>query len=422
MPDVIVSGAGPSGISTALHLLAGGRSVTVVDKATFPRDKCCGDGLTTLALRQFEALGFDPRTLGSWKEISTTVFQAPNGHQTRLQAPRDGVRMGAVQRSELDAAFVAFARDRGVDIKESTTINEISRTDHGIEAQLDDGSSLSATYAVGADGMWSPLRHLVDRQPRADINVQEQQPKRYLGDIHAFRQYFQVTGPATEELWVWFEQDLLPGYVWSFPLGNGLVNVGFGIQRAPGQSVNWMNQAWPELLKRPHIAGVLGEAEPVGNHKAWPIPANINTRLLSGLNGRVLYVGDAARVVDPLTGEGIGQALETGHLAADAIARGGVANPQRTAALYRRSIQSGMKIDNEFASMIARLVSHETPANTAIKLAPKGPWKGRYAFKWAFEDNPRAGLLTPWRYPSRFKKKRGAFVDDTSTSEANKNH
>src|SRR3546814_18608972 len=96
--------------------------------------------------------------------------------------------------------------------------------------------------------MWSPIRkHLVVG------------PAGYLGEWHAFRQYFTDVGPrAATELFVWFEPDLLPGYAWSFPLPGGGANVGFGIQRDGGKvtRVQDMQQLWPEILQRPHIRAV----------------------------------------------------------------------------------------------------------------------------------------------------------------------
>ncbi|MGD6420555.1 hypothetical protein VWP48_21845, partial [Xanthomonas citri pv. citri] len=101
----------------------------------------------------------------------------------------------------------------------------------------------TSRYAVAADGVWSPTRRA--------IGMHGESP--YLGEIHAFRQYFRnVTGIARDQLWVSFERDLLPGYLWSFPSGDGGANVGFGIERKPGQSVQWMKDIWPELLQRPH--------------------------------------------------------------------------------------------------------------------------------------------------------------------------
>ena len=148
----------------------------------------------------------------------------------------------------------------------------------------------------------------------------------YRGEWHAFRQYFTDVGPrASEELFVWFEPDLLPGYAWSFPLPDGRANVGFGIQRDGGKvaRVQDMGPLWPQLLARPHIAAVLGpDARPESPHRAWPIPARVDDIVLA--TRRTLFVGDAAAATDPMTGEGIGQALLTGVLAAEAIEAGGL--------------------------------------------------------------------------------------------------
>src|SRR5204862_3236627 len=117
---------------------------------------------------------------------------------------------------------------------------------------------------------WSPLR-------KAFLG-----PESYLGEWHAFRQYFsEVTGVAAGQLCVWFEADLLPGYAWSFPLPDGRANVGFGIQRQPGEPTHTMKAQWAELLTRPHIAAALGSgAAPEMPHKAWPIPARVERTAL----------------------------------------------------------------------------------------------------------------------------------------------
>ena len=78
---------------------------------------------------------------------------------------------------------------------------------------------------------------------------------------------------------MWFEADLVPGYVWSFPLPDGRANVGFGIQRGGKVATKEMKALWPEILARPHIAAVLGpDAQPEARHQAWPIPARVDGR------------------------------------------------------------------------------------------------------------------------------------------------
>lgn len=401
--DVLVVGAGPAGVSAAIHLTRAGKSVIVIDKATFPRDKCCGDGLTTAALRRLEALGFDPRTLPSWKTVDATIWRSPSGHTIHLDVPHDGgIRVGVAKRVDLDAALVTHARAAGIDIREATALKAAQVDESRISVDAGD-ETFDASYVVGADGMYSPLRRALAPKHEA-----------YLGEIHAFRQYFEnVDGPAAEELWVSFEPDLLPGYVWSFPLGDGRANVGFGIERQPGKSVQWMRDIWPDILQRPHVREALGDnATPSEPHKAWPIPARIRPEMLTAANGRVLFVGDAARAVDPLTGEGIAQALETGELAADAIAQ--EATPYDAANRYRTALRRGLQFDNRFAASLARIVRHERGARFVIQAAPRGPFRGRYAIRWVFEDNPRAALLTPWRWRERFKSKPTAFASKAS--------
>ena len=135
-----------------------------------------------------------------------------------------------------------------------------------------------------------------------------------------------VTGPAADRLYVWFEADLLPGYAWSFPLPGNRANVGFGVLRERSRRVGDMKDLWVDLLRRPHIVAALGPGfELEDRHTAWPIPARVDDVTLS--HGRTLFVGDAAAATDVMTGEGIGQALLTGRLAAEAILAAGLGRP-----------------------------------------------------------------------------------------------
>src|SRR5918999_404239 len=119
--DVAVVGAGPAGAAAAVTAARGGAAVLLVDKARFPRDKCCGDGLTTLALRHLEALGLDPRRVPSWTEVPDTVVHSPSGRQVRLPLPRGrGSYSVVARRSDLDAALVELARAAGAQVVEGT--------------------------------------------------------------------------------------------------------------------------------------------------------------------------------------------------------------------------------------------------------------------------------------------------------------
>ena len=212
-----------------------------------------------------------------------------------------------------------------------------------VVVDVDALGAVAGRYLVAADGMWSPVRKALGLATPG-----------YLGEWHAFRQYFDgVTGSAAHRLWVWFEPDLLPGYAWSFPLPGGQANVGFGVQRDGDRRVRDMKALWPELLARPHIAEALGpSAVAAAPHKAWPIPARIDQAVLA--RGRVLFVGDAAGACDPLTGEGIGQALLTGTLAARAILDAGALQPELAASGYRRAVAEEWLPDHRMAALLSR--------------------------------------------------------------------
>ncbi len=387
--DLAVVGAGPAGAAAAVTAARAGLAVRVVDRACFPRDKCCGDGLTTGALRRLERLGLDPGSLASWQPVRTARVRIPDGQVASFDLPDpDGVRAATVPRLELDAALVGLARASGATVEEGRAVVAAQPAPGGVELCFADGSQLRARYVVAADGMWSPLRKALGL---ADPG--------YLGEWHALRQYHRGVGPAAGDFWVWFEDDLRPGYVWSFPLPGGRANVGFGLRRAPGQATGSMKRLWAELLRRPHIASVLGPGaeaeEPV---RAWPIPARIGGTRLAALGGRVLFAGDAARAADCMTGEGIAQALETGELAARAALTWGPGEPGRAAAEYRAVIGRGMAIDDRVSALFSRVLAGERGSRAWFGVANASQRTRRAFARWMFEDYPRAGLVTPWRW------------------------
>ena len=404
--DVAVVGGGPAGAAAATLLARRGRSVVLVDKARFPRDKCCGDGLTAGALRRLEALGLRPDAVPSWCAVEDVWVRPPSGRTVRFPLPR-GERAGTyaaiARRVDLDAALLDLARAAGVKVHDGHGLLGASVATGGDHVLLDvDGlGPIAARYVVGADGMWSPLRKALGA---ADEDG-------YLGEWHAFRQYFRNVGPAAaSQLWVWFDEDLLPGYAWSFPLPGGRANVGFGIRRSEGMATRAMAEQWQDVLGRPHVRAVLGEAaEPESPHKAWPIPARIDRSPLNAAGGRALFVGDAARATDPMTGEGIGQALETAELAVEAIERGGPFAPHVAAAHYERAVGAGLAADHRLAASLSSTLASRRGAEWSVRIAGATDWTRRNFARWLFEDYPRAILATPARWHPRMFTSPGAY-------------
>lgn len=406
--DVAVVGAGPAGVAATLTLARAGREVLLVDKAVFPRDKCCGDGLTTGALRLLEDLGLRPETVPSWQPVDDVVVRAPDGHEVRFPLPRGrGAYAAVARRSDLDAALVDLVREEaGATVLEGTAVTGATGLDDRVVLHLAGGEQVAARYAIGADGMWSPLRRSLGAGPG----------RRELGEWHAFRQYFSAVGPrASRELFVWFEPDLLPGYAWSFPVAGGGANVGFGIQRGGDIATRDMAQLWPALLDRDHVKAVLGSnARPEGPHKAWPIPAHVESAVLHAADGRALFVGDAAAATDPLTGEGIGQALLTGRLAAEAILGAGGLASRAAARSYAGSVHRELAADACMSRLLIRAVRHRRGAVAGLRLAGASDWTRRSFGRWLFEDYPRAFLATPGRWSEHSLAGDGAWAEPSS--------
>ena len=398
--DVAIVGAGPAGIAAALTLRKSGYDVVVVDKAMFPRDKCCGDGLTTGALRILEELEFDPSTVPSWTVCEDVRLRSPGGREMYMPLPHGAGQFAAITpRIELDNALVDQAKRAGVRVLEGHAFTAIdnSSLDY-VTLDVENIGVVRAKFVVAADGMWSPVRKALGLSQSG-----------YLGEWHAFRQYANnVTGTAKDRLHVWFDKDLLPGYAWSFPLKGGRANVGFGILRGGKYSVQEMKDLWPNLLQRPHIREALGAtAEMEDRHTAWPIPARVTTATLS--SGRVLFVGDAACVTDTLTGEGIGQALLSGQLAGQAI----VATGNREASIARRNYEKLVKqhlfADHRMSVTLGKVLQSSIGARVALRLTSLTPWTRRNFVRWMFEDEPRAAVFTPRRWHKGFLKRDGAF-------------
>ncbi|MCU1387155.1 MAG: putative oxidoreductase [Ilumatobacteraceae bacterium] len=400
--DVVIIGAGPAGSAAARVLAAAGRDVVMVDKAVFPRDKCCGDGLTTLALRELETIGFDPSDVPSWTRVDAAWLRSPSGHEVEVPLVGDGQFAAVTPRVELDAALVRHAVAAGATLLDGHAFAGLVDTDPAgetIAVEITGVGAIRARYVIAADGMWSPVRKALGGSTPG-----------YLGEWHGFRQYAtNVTGPAARRLYVWFEPDLLPGYAWSFPLPDGRANVGFGVLRDGTRKVQDMKTTWPDLLQRDHIRAALGpDVQMEGRHTAWPIPARIDSTTLA--TGRVLFVGDAATATDALTGEGIGQALLTGRLAAEAVLSGGGLDAEATRAHYRRHVADHLFADHRMSILLSKVLATDRAARGAVRVVALSGWTRRNFARWMFEDEPRAVAFTPSRWHRAMFRRKGAYA------------
>jgi flavin-dependent dehydrogenase len=295
--DVIVSGAGPAGVATAVALVRadaglGGR-VVCLDKATFPREKPCGGGLTGHARAALAALGLEVRVPHVPCREGRIVYHT-HARDVRLERPVDVVR-----RRDFDADLVTQARAQGVEIIEGEGLAGFAVDGDGVSVTTTSGRALRSRVLVGADGAGSRVRRALARDGRPPLRLFQAE----------------VPAPPNFELGARMVYDFSPmdeglrGYVWLFPVAGGFVNV--GAMHTPSGKLS--GAAIEAVLRR--ALARHGVALPDGA-RGWP--AWRYRRAARITSPHVLCVGDAAGI-DALTGEGIAVGLEQGPLAARAI-------------------------------------------------------------------------------------------------------
>ena len=393
--DVVIVGGGPAGSSAACSMAKSGLSVLLIDKSEFPRDKCCGDGLTTMALRLSEELGLNIENLKNLEVVNEAVIHFPSGKREIFPLPKKGMFAAIVPRAEYDLALIDLARELMVDVRLGLKFSSINFDGEKTFLNIEGMGEVETSFVIAADGAWSPVRRSLD--------LGEEQSR---GEWLAFRQYISGVASGSNDLHVWFEKDLLPGYAWSFPLPNGKANVGFGVLKSQHSSASETAQLARELFSRKSISETLGsDIKLEGRQTAWPIPARINSQQLT--NRSVIFVGDAAASTDILTGEGIGQALLTGILAGEAIKSGG--NQKTVTSLYEKSVKGHLLADHRMSVALQKVLAHPAGAENALRLASLNQWSRRNFARWMFEDYPRALLFTPKRWKKGVFDSEGAY-------------
>ena len=315
--DVVVVGAGPAGSAAAAWAARAGRDVLVVDSAQFPRDKACGDGLTPRAVAELERLG-----LGPWLDSRIRhrgLRMSGFGGEVEIDWPGPSFPStgSAVPRTELDDRIREVAADEGAKMLLGVKAVGVQHDSSGRVAslQLDSGASIGCTDLIVADGARSTLGRVLGREWHKETVYGV-----------AIRGY--IATPRSNEPWITShlelrspDGELLPGYGWIFPLGNGEVNIGVGAlatAKRPADVALRPLMSYYTSLRREEW-GFDGEPR-LGMSALLPMAGAV-----SGVAGpNWMLIGDAAACVNPLNGEGIDYGLETGRLAAELLGAGDV--------------------------------------------------------------------------------------------------
>jgi geranylgeranyl reductase family protein len=336
--DVIVVGAGPGGAATAYHLAQAGLDVLLLDKSAFPREKVCGDGLTPRAVKSLIGMGIDTSAPGWMRNEGLRIIGGKVRLELRWPELATYPDYGLVRtRLDFDEILARTAQKAGARLQELTEVTapllDESGRIVGVQARRvppedagrpsrerheGDPVTYRAKLVVAADGSSSRLALGMGLAKRDD---------RPMGV--AVRRYYNSprTNDTYLESWLelWRGDQLLPGYGWIFPVGDGTSNVGLGLLNTSEafRSTNYKDLLQQWLAGMPESWGFT-EPNAVGGVKGGALPMGFNRT--PHYHRGLMLVGDAGGVINPFNGEGIAYAMETGELAAEvavqSLARG----------------------------------------------------------------------------------------------------
>jgi len=348
---VIVVGAGPAGAATAAHLVHAGRSVLLVDRRSFPRDKVCGDFVGPAAIVELERLGITSYAdFGVTNRIRRAALHLDGELLIRKEMPAvTGLptQGRVIPRLLLDDWVLRSALRAGAEMLAGDQVTGYTVHGDGVEVTTARGRRLRCRALVGADGSTS----LVARALRGHKAAPENR-------IIAVRAYYEgVTSPDDEALLL-FTRESFPGYSWLFPTGPGTANVGIGmvLETVPRVGDQLAALLADTVARDPALSPRLAGARLVGRVAAWPLTTYDPREAVVG--DRVVLVGDAAGLINPLNGEGIQYALASGRWAAEALVGQLAADDLGRPALgrYAETVRRELRYDMALAGLVVQLI------------------------------------------------------------------
>ncbi len=310
--DVIVVGGGPAGATATMYLAKAGKKVLLVDKAKFPRDKTCGDAQGRKAANIMKELGiYEGYEKLPGQPVYGITLSSPNGTQVHFDvADRSEPSPGYVHKRIVFDSYLFENANKMAETKVMNVKDVIVEDGavKGITGLNDKGQTeeLRAKLVLGADGSLS----VVARKFGLDDNPPEH-------NISALRIYYKGVNDLTDRIELHLVKSLIPGYFWIFPLPNGEANVGLGMimKDMRKKNINLRQAVLDEIKENPLFKDRFKDAQIVDDVKGWTLPIASHQRKIYG--DGFLLLGDAAGLIDPLSGEGVGNAMISGKLAAE---------------------------------------------------------------------------------------------------------
>lgn len=368
--QVCIVGAGPGGAAAALKLSYLDIPCVLLDKAVFPRDKICGDAISGKVTTLLNRL--DPEILQRFQQSSTQIdvwgvrFIAPEGQVLDMPFPTDQNHNPAnapgyvSRRFDFDNFLIQEVRRRhNIRLIEAFEATEFTYFGDGWEigGANPELPIIRCRILVVADGAHSSFSRKIAGLNKDDTH--------YAAGVRAY--YANVKGFSSGNfIELHFLKELLPGYFWIFPLPDGHANVGLGMRSdyVSSRKLNLRHLLDEVIARHPQLQTRFENASKIGPVKGYGLPLGSKSRNISG--GNFILVGDAAHLVDPLTGEGIGNAFYSGFIAAEQIKL-----------CFECNDFSAQYLKN-YDKRVARVLGSEMKLNYKIQKLLSYPWLAKW--------------------------------------------
>ncbi len=365
--DVVVIGGGPAGSSCAYWLAEAGWDVAVVEKKVFPRVKTCGDGLTPRAVRQLADMGLEEALAGSHKYSGLRAYGFGQSLEMQWPAHPNFPSYGyTITRHDLDGLVADRAVKVGATLFAGTEVtaplideaappsgSELPYLRGVVVKEKESGTTreIHARYVVVADGANSRVGRMLGTNRRRDLPLGMALRGYYTSDRHDdpfIESHLDIRDA---------EGNVVPGYGWVFPMGDGRVNVGVGLlstdKRWKGVNTSHLMELF--VAQAPESWGLSPETC-LGPPTGGKLPMGLSIGPRSGAN--VILAGDAAGTINPFNGEGIAYGYETGRFAAAALGHALSGEGARALDDYDLQLQAAYGPYYKVARAFVRMISN----------------------------------------------------------------